>query len=41
MGNKQIMGRKCDVSKSDEVINLVKEILVKYGRIDVLVNNAG
>jgi 3-oxoacyl-[acyl-carrier protein] reductase len=41
MGNNQIMGRKCDVSKSDEVINLVKEILVKYGRIDVLVNNAG
>jgi 3-oxoacyl-[acyl-carrier protein] reductase len=40
-GNNQIMGRKCDVSKSDEVINLVKEILVKYGRIDVLVNNAG
>ena len=41
MGNNQIMGRKCDVSKSDVVINLVKEILVKYGRIDVLVNNAG
>ncbi len=41
MGNNQIMGRKCDVSKSDEVINLVKEILVKYGRIDVLINNAG
>jgi short-subunit dehydrogenase len=41
MGNNQIIGKKCDVSKSDEVINLVKEILVKYGRIDVLVNNAG
>ena len=35
------MGRKCDVSKSNEVSNLVKEILDKYGRIDLLVNNAG
>ena len=34
------MGRKCDVSKSDKVNNLVKEILNKYGRIDVLINNA-
>ena len=41
MGNNQIMGRKCDVSKSDEVNNLVKEILDKFGRIDVLINNAG
>ena len=40
-GNNHIMGRKCDVSKSDEVNNLVKETLVKYGRIDVLINNAG
>ena len=39
MGNNQIMGRKCDVSKSDEVNNLVKEILDKYGRINLLVNN--
>jgi len=41
LGNNQIMGRKCDVSKSDEVNNLVKETLVKYGQIDVLINNAG
>jgi 3-oxoacyl-[acyl-carrier protein] reductase len=41
IGNNQIMGRKCDVSKSDEVNNLVKEILNKYGRIDLLINNAG
>lgn len=41
LGNNQIMGRKCDVSKSDEVNKLVKEILDKYGRIDVLINNAG
>ena len=40
-GNNHIMGRKCDVSKSDEVNNLVKETLDNYGRIDLLVNNAG
>jgi 3-oxoacyl-[acyl-carrier protein] reductase len=41
MGNNQIIGRKCDVSKSDEVNKLVKEILANYRRIDVLINNAG
>ncbi len=41
LGNNQIMGRKCDVSKSDEVNKLVKEVLDKYGRIDLLINNAG
>jgi NADP-dependent 3-hydroxy acid dehydrogenase YdfG len=35
------MGRKCDVSMSNEVNNRVKEVLMKYGRIDVLINNAG
>ena len=33
VGTNQIMGKKCDVSKSDEVNNLVKEILDKFGRI--------
>jgi NAD(P)-dependent dehydrogenase (short-subunit alcohol dehydrogenase family) len=41
MGNNQIIGRKCDVSVSNEVNNLVKGVLDKYGRIDVLINNAG
>ena len=41
MGNSQIVGRKCDVSKSYEVNYLVKVTLDKYGRIDVLINNAG
>jgi 3-oxoacyl-[acyl-carrier protein] reductase len=40
-GNNQIVGRRCDVSKSDQVNNLVKVILDKYGRMDVLINNAG
>ena len=32
---------QADVSKSDEVDNLIKTTLDKFGRIDVLVNNAG
>lgn len=32
---------KCDVSKSDEVKNLVKETVEKFGTVDILVNNAG
>ena len=39
--NSHITGRKCDVSKSEEVNNLVKEVLDNYGRIDILINNAG
>jgi 3-oxoacyl-[acyl-carrier protein] reductase len=41
IGSKQIIGRKCDVSRSDQVNNLVKEVFDMYGRIDVLINNAG
>ncbi|HEX3101291.1 MAG TPA: SDR family NAD(P)-dependent oxidoreductase, partial [Pyrinomonadaceae bacterium] len=32
---------KCDVSKPDEVENLVEKTVEKYGRIDCLINNAG
>lgn len=32
---------KADVSKNDEIENLVKEVLNQYGSIDILVNNAG
>lgn len=32
---------KCDVSKEDEVKKMVKESVDKFGKIDVLVNNAG
>ena len=32
---------KADVSKRNEVQNMVQEIIKKYGKIDVLINNAG
>ncbi len=32
---------KCDVSKEDEVIDMVNTIIEKFKRIDILVNNAG
>ena len=32
---------KADVSKSEDVENLVKQAIEKFGKIDVLVNNAG
>ena len=34
------MAIKCDVSKEDEVINMVNTIIDEYGTIDILVNNA-
>lgn len=40
-GNDKILGRECDVSVSSQVNNLVSEALDIYGRIDVLINNAG
>jgi len=35
------LGVKVDVTKEDEVENMVKATLEKYGSIDILVNNAG
>jgi 3-oxoacyl-[acyl-carrier protein] reductase len=40
-GNDRILARKCDVSVSSQVNRLVNEALGIYGRIDVLINNAG
>jgi 3-oxoacyl-[acyl-carrier protein] reductase len=31
----------CDVSKGDEVANVVEQVVEKLGRLDILVNNAG
>lgn len=38
--NKTI-GIKADITKLDEVESMVKEIINKFGKIDVLINNAG
>lgn len=32
---------KCDVTKPDEIKNLIEQTVKKYGRLDCLVNNAG
>jgi NAD(P)-dependent dehydrogenase (short-subunit alcohol dehydrogenase family) len=32
---------KCDVSKKEEVENLVKATVEKFGKLDIMVNNAG
>ena len=37
----EAIASQADISKSDEVDNLIKATLDKFGRIDVLVNNAG
>ena len=39
--NKNIEIYKADVSKAEEVKNMFKFIIEKYGKIDVLINNAG
>ena len=41
LGYDKIIGRECDVSVSSQVNRLVNESLGIYGRIDVLINNAG
>lgn len=40
-GPKMVLNVKADVSKREQVINMFDKIMAKFGRIDVLVNNAG
>jgi hypothetical protein len=37
----EVMFIKCDVSNEDQVKNVVEKTLEKWGKLDVLVNNAG
>lgn len=39
--NNSVLILKADVSKYEECENLVKEVINKFGKVDVLVNNAG
>ena len=41
MYGQECMCIKADISKEDEVINMIDAIINKFGKIDVLVNNAG
>lgn len=36
-----VLAVKCDVSKEEEVVALVKTVVEKFGTVDVLLNNAG
>ncbi|MBN7774097.1 SDR family NAD(P)-dependent oxidoreductase [Clostridium aminobutyricum] len=40
-GFTDVDGFPCDISKKDAVAAMMKDIVAKYGRIDVVVNNAG
>jgi gluconate 5-dehydrogenase len=37
----QVEGMLCDVAKPDQVQAVVDKTLASYGRIDILINNAG
>jgi NAD(P)-dependent dehydrogenase (short-subunit alcohol dehydrogenase family) len=37
----QVEGKLCDVSKPDEIQAVVDETIKTYGKIDILINNAG
>jgi NAD(P)-dependent dehydrogenase (short-subunit alcohol dehydrogenase family) len=36
-----VLASGCDVSKADEVERLRNEVMTRFGRVDVLINNAG
>ena len=41
LDDKQAVFIKCDVAKKEEVESLVKSAMAKFGRLDIMVNNAG
>ena len=38
---KDALGVVCDVTKKDQIDNMVKETIDKFGKVDILINNAG
>lgn len=38
---KEVLTVRCDVSKEDEVNQLISEVIKHFGKLDVLINNAG
>lgn len=41
LDEKQAVFIKCDVAKKEEVESLIKSAISKFGRLDIMVNNAG
>ena len=41
INNENLLIVKCDVSIEEEVINMMKQVKEKFGKLDYLVNNAG
>ncbi len=37
----ETLGIRCDVTKGDDVVNVVQTVVERFGRIDILFNNAG
>ncbi len=37
----EVLATPCDIRSDEDVERMVKEVLARFGRIDVLVNNAG
>ena len=38
---KDVLGIKCDVTKEEDIVNSINATIEEYGRIDILINNAG
>jgi NAD(P)-dependent dehydrogenase (short-subunit alcohol dehydrogenase family) len=41
IGENNTLGVRCDVTKSDDVKNLINQTVKKFGKINIVVNNAG
>ena len=41
LAGREVLATTCDIRSDEEVERMVKEVLARFGRIDVLINNAG